>query len=885
MTQAHAPLRADIDLLGRLLGEILQEFEEPLLFEEVERLRIFSREIREKGQTPSSLKKEIQDLPSHLQLKIARAFSMFLQLANLAEQYHRVRRRLEHKKTSNTPQKGSFEQVVNELIAQGIDTTSIWNELSGVYIDLCFTAHPTEVTRPTVLEKYSQITDLLRKLDQLGASPEIVSELKHLILLCWKTAEIRPTRPTPIDEAKRGYYFLEKTLWNTLPQFYKHLDKVSVSCLQRALPKNFSPIQFSSWMGGDRDGNPNVTSETTLEVHLRGRLYANRLYIKDLESLYMQLSISDASKVFVLEAGTEFEPYRVLLKRLIATIRRDQKKVLGYLANLNELPLAKPLEFELTQEHFFNQLDLCYRSLLDIGLSELANHDLKDLMVRVQNFGAAFLKLDIRQESEVHRKAMNYIYNHETKSDFDSLSEDEKCKFLLGAINSDSTKSSIDGLLKLKDDKTAETIELFKTLTCLTTIGTEFFHGYVISMTEKLSDILIVEYLQKLAGIPFGLAVIPLFETIKDLENAPGVLEQAFSNDEYRNNRSSSFEIMLGYSDSAKDGGRISAAWNLYQAQENILKVATSYDVNILFFHGRGGSIGRGGGPTYLALESQAPESLAAGLRVTEQGEVLQTKFALPELAERNFEIYLSSILKARLSKFPQIPDKWRKCVQDLSDSSFTEYQKIVFGDDRFIPYFNQVTPVQHLGGLNIGSRPSKRKGGGAIRHLRAIPWIFAWTQTRLLLPSWLGVGHALEKSINQGNLPLMKEMYEGWPFFRSTMSLVSMVLAKSDLHMFSHYNEQLGSASSQDLFELLCNKNKLAKKCLGQVSGETSLLEKTNPVLKRSIEVRNPYVDPINVLQAQILSELKDSPGSKELTQALLVTIHGIANGMRNTG
>lgn len=396
---------------------------------------------------------------------------------------------------------------------------------------------------------------------------------------------------------------------------------------------------------------------------------------------------------------------------------------------------------------------------------------------------------------------------------------------------------------------------------------------------------MIVEYLLNLAACPFELDVIPLFETIQDLENAPKILDEAFKDEVYRKARRSKFEIMLGYSDSAKDGGRLSAAWNLYEAQEKILKVAKKHSVDIVFFHGRGGSIGRGGGPTYLALESQAPESLVGGLRVTEQGEVLQKKFSVPELAARNFEIYFSSVLRAKLMSPVQVPQEWRQCMAKIATTSFEDYQNLVFKNKLFIPYFNQVTPVHFLGDLNIGSRPSKRKSGFEIKDLRAIPWIFAWTQNRLLLPSWLGVGSALKSAVDEGNLETLQEMFKQWPFFRSTLSLVAMVLAKSDMHIFSHYNARLGADEFGELFEELCSKNQLSKDMLCQVSGESTLLEKTNPVLKRSIAVRNPYVDPINILQAEILAEIRSGKDSLDLNNALLVTIHGIANGMRNTG
>ena len=820
-----------------------------------------------------------------MQLQIARAFSLFLQLANLAEQYHRVRRRRHYRANNATPQVASFEHTITELLGEGVSQEDIIKELANVNVDLCFTAHPTEVTRPTVLEKYSAITDILEDLDQNGGNSVIYSKLKQEILLCWKTAEIRPTKPSPIDEAKRGYYFLEKTIWNSLPGFYKHLDLQSKRLLNKPLDLDFQPIKFSSWMGGDRDGNPNVTSTTTLEVHLRGRLYANRLYIKDLEELYMQLSISDASDALKEAAGGDFEPYRAVFKKLLKKVRADQKTVQVYLDEIKKFTPTKRLKFLLNKQEFLATLQLCYDSLKSVGLDELADSELKNLIIRVHTFGETFLKLDIRQESSVHRRAMDYIYSKAHDSNFNEMSEEAKCQYLLGALASDKSEVSLQELLKNNDERTAETTELFRTLNGLTVIGPEYFHGYVISMTEKLSDILIVEYLLKITGIPFGLDVIPLFETIQDLENAPKVLNHAFKEKAYCSSRKNKFEIMLGYSDSAKDGGRISAAWNLYEAQENILAVAKKHGVDIVFFHGRGGSIGRGGGPTYLALESQAPESLAAGLRVTEQGEVLQKKFAIPELAERNFEIYYSSILRAKLLKPAEVPAEWRKCMKELAASSFDEYQRMVFQNEEFIPYFNQVTPVQYLGDLNIGSRPSKRKDGAEIKHLRAIPWIFAWTQTRLLLPSWLGVGYALKYAIDQKQLDLLQEMYAKWPFFRSTMSLVAMVLAKSDLHMFSHYQNLLGGSQYQALFDELCAKNKLSIEMLCKVSGESELLEKTNPVLKRSIAVRNPYVDPINILQAEILSEIRKGNEQPDVMHALLVTIHGIANGMRNTG
>jgi phosphoenolpyruvate carboxylase len=632
-------------------------------------------------------------------------------------------------------------------------------------------------------------------------------------------------------------------------------------------------VRFGSWIGGDRDGNPAVTSEVTATVVLLARWQAASLYLREIEALRLELSMSDGSAELMARAGGAPEPYREVLRpvrdRLAATLRDiedrlDRRAALEPCVFVSSAELAEPLA-------------LCRRSLEQTGNGLLGRGRLLDLQRRVAAFGATLVRLDLRQEASRHTAALAALTRHLGRGDYAAWSEADRQRFLLGALES----------LPALPDAVAnapEVAEVFATFRVAAALPPESLGAYIISMTERPSDVLAVELLQSIARAPRPQRVVPLFETMTALDSAGTILADLLAIPWYRTRTGGSQEVMVGYSDSAKDGGRLGASWALYKAQESLVAACQRAGVELTLFHGRGGSVGRGGGPTYLAIQSQAPGSVALRLRVTEQGEMVQAKFGLPGLALRTLELYTTATLDASLA--PPAPPRaeWRTRMDALAATARDAYRGIVYDTPGFVEYFQTATPVGELGDLTIASRPARRRTGGGIDTLRAIPWVFAWTQTRLMLPSWLGVGEALEAAQNQGAAAELSAMYEGWPFFRSTLDLIEMVLAKADGRIAAHYEAVLVPSTLHELGHDLRHRLPATSSTVLSVAGRKELLD-DNPVLRRSIDVRNPYVDPINLVQVELLRRLRQSGGDERIRNAFLATVNGVAAGMRNTG
>lgn len=891
--QIDAPLREDVRLLGNLLGETLKLHAGQDLFNQIEQIRALSKGARD-GQVEAE--KQLEQLFLSLEdaeiLPLTRAFTHFLNFANIAEQYHVVRRRRQSEFDDTAESPNPLVPLFEKFKQQEISVDTLYQQICELKIELVLTAHPTEVSRRTLIQKYDGINNALSKFDQQKLTPRerqaVLADLKQLISSAWQTDEIRQHRPTPIDEAKWGFTTIEQTLWNAVPKFIRELNgMVQAQCGQN-LPLNIAPVRFASWMGGDRDGNPNVTHNVTQEVLWLSRWKAADLYLRDIENLRWELSIQQCSTEISEALGQDHpEPYREYLRdtrsRLKATRHWLAEKLKGNDADDSLVIKSK--------DELLQPLLTCYRSLMHCNLAEIANGSLLDFIYRVNSFGIELLKLDIRQESGRHRQAISAITEYLGLGNFETWTEQARQNFLLQELQSKRPllpkhlNEPAGSLIQHPDVQ-----EVFATMRTLAEQPSESLGAYIISMAEYPSDVLAVLLLQKEAGIKHALRVVPLFETLKDLDGAAETMSTLFNMHWYKQHIQGKHEVMIGYSDSAKDAGFMSANWAQYRAQEELTTIAQQHGVQLTLFHGRGGSISRGGAPTQQALFSQPPGSISGTIRVTEQGEMIRFKFGLEEIALQNLEIYTAATLEATLLPPPEPKQEWRDLMHQMTELSVQVYRQTVRENPHFVKYLRTVTPELELQMLPLGSRPAKRKVSGGIESLRAIPWVFAWTQIRLMLPAWLGTGAALNKVLDQGQRAVLDEMLAEWPYFQTLIDMLEMVLSKADAHVALYYESHL--TQDEDLKVLgteLRQRLQDAVQTLLTLKGESKLLS-SNGVLDQSMKVRKPYLLPLHLLQAELMKRRRlylqqQQAENTPVDHALMVSIAGIAAGLRNTG
>ncbi|MRA02343.1 phosphoenolpyruvate carboxylase [Acinetobacter lwoffii] len=891
--QIDAPLREDVRLLGNLLGETLKLHAGQDLFNQIEQIRALSKGARD-GQVEAE--KQLEQLFLSLEdaeiLPLTRAFTHFLNFANIAEQYHVVRRRRQSEFDDTAESPNPLVPLFEKFKQQEISADTLYQQICELKIELVLTAHPTEVSRRTLIQKYDGINNALSKFDQQKLTPRerqaVLADLKQLISSAWQTDEIRQHRPTPIDEAKWGFTTIEQTLWNAVPKFIRELNgMVQAQCGQN-LPLDVAPVRFASWMGGDRDGNPNVTHTVTQEVLWLSRWKAADLYVRDIENLRWELSIQQCSPEISEALGQPHpEPYREYLRdtrtRLKATRHWLAEKLKGNDADDSLVIKSK--------DELLQPLLTCYRSLMDCNLAEIANGSLLDFIYRVNSFGIELLKLDIRQESGRHRQAISAITEYLGLGNFETWTEQARQNFLLQELQSKRPllpkhlNEPAGSLIEHPDVQ-----EVFATMRTLAEQPSESLGAYIISMAEYPSDVLAVLLLQKEAGIEQALRVVPLFETLKDLDGAAATMSTLFNMHWYKQHIQGKHEVMIGYSDSAKDAGFMSANWAQYRAQEELTAVAQQHGVQLTLFHGRGGSISRGGAPTQQALFSQPPGSISGAIRVTEQGEMIRFKFGLEEIALQNLEIYTAATLEATLLPPPEPKQEWRDLMHQMTELSVQVYRQTVRENPHFVKYLRTVTPELELQMLPLGSRPAKRKVSGGIESLRAIPWVFAWTQIRLMLPAWLGTGAALNEVLDQGQRTVLDEMLAEWPYFQTLIDMLEMVLSKADAHVALYYESHL--TQDEDLKILgteLRQRLQDAVQTLLTLKGESKLLS-SNGVLDQSMKVRKPYLLPLHLLQAELMKRRRlyleqQQAENTPVDHALMVSIAGIAAGLRNTG
>ncbi|WP_298943452.1 phosphoenolpyruvate carboxylase [uncultured Psychromonas sp.] len=880
MTEKYANLRGNVGLLGQLLGKSISDHLGESFLEKIETIRQLSKSSRS-GNTKDgeSLIEVLANLSDHELLPVARAFTHFLNLANIAEQFHGISRHCDSGVCTPEP----LQQLITKLKNSEISEEEMQKAVAGLKMDMVLTAHPTEITRRTLIHKHSAINECLSFLELTDISDKerdlLLVRLEQLITQAWHTNDIRKNRPTPVDEAKWGFAVIENSLWEAVPQYVRELDKTLEDGLGISLPLDASPIKFTSWMGGDRDGNPFVTAKVTKEVLITSRWVAVSLYLEDIKELTKELSMDNCDPVLRAIVGEEAdEPYRVILRKL----RTELKETLTALSATLQGHNSTAKDIIISTKQLQEPLELCYKSLINMGMKSIANGLLLDIIRRVNCFGVNLVKLDIRQDGERHGDTLSELTRYLGIGDYNAWNEEDKQAFLLQELNSKRP------LIPAAWKPSADVQEVLDTCRVVAATDPEALGIYIISMARQASDVLAVQLLLKEVGCPFRIPVAPLFETLDDLNNAADVMQRLYAVDWYRGYINGEQHVMIGYSDSAKDAGVMAANWAQYTSQEALIKISEQNDIQLVLFHGRGGTIGRGGAPAQQALLSQPPGSLKGGLRVTEQGEMIRFKFGLPKVAINSLNIYTAAILEANLLPPPAPKQEWRDVMQQFAEQSCEEYRFFVRDEPDFVPYFRSVTPELELGKLALGSRPAKRKPNGGVESLRAIPWIFAWSQNRLMLPAWLGAGTSLKTLLDEGKKDLLQEMYVNWPFFHTRLEMFEMVFMKADEELTKFYEERLVPKELWPLGERLRANLKLTRETVLETIPDHQLMQE-QPWIKESIKLRNPYVDPLNMLQAELLSRSRSCEQNEtinpDIDQALMVTIAGIAAGLRNTG
>ena len=882
MNEQYSAMRSNVSMLGKLLGDTIKDALGESILDKVETIRKLSKSSRAGSEKHrQQLLNTLQNLSNDELLPVARAFSQFLNLTNTAEQYHTIS---PHGEAASNPEvlSQAFLRLKN---SQDLSERDIRDAIESLSIELVLTAHPTEITRRTLIHKMGEVNTCLKQLDHNDLADyernQIMRRLRQLIAQSWHTDEIRKIRPTPVDEAKWGFAVVENSLWEGVPAFLRELDEQLEGAFGYRLPAQAVPVRFTSWMGGDRDGNPNVTAEVTRHVLLLSRWKAADLFLRDIQVLVSELSMSECTpEVRTLSGiaqGEEVqEPYRVIMKSLRARLNGTLAYLEALLKGKQRLPPKDLLE---RNEQLWEPLYACYQSLHACGMGIIADGQLLDTLRRVRCFGVPLVRIDVRQESTRHTEALAEITRYLGLGDYESWSESDKQAFLIREL------SSKRPLLPRQWQPSADTKEVLDTCQVIAEAPAGSIAAYVISMARTPSDVLAVHLLLKEAGCPFALPVAPLFETLDDLNNANDVMTQLLNIGWYRGFIQGKQMVMIGYSDSAKDAGVMAASWAQYQAQDALIKTCEKAGIALTLFHGRGGSIGRGGAPAHAALLSQPPGSLKGGLRVTEQGEMIRFKYGLPEVTISSLSLYTGAILEANLLPPPEPKREWRQIMDELSRVSCDMYRGYVRENPDFVPYFRAATPELELGKLPLGSRPAKRRPNGGVESLRAIPWIFAWTQNRLMLPAWLGAGAALQKIVENGQQKTLETMCRDWPFFSTRIGMLEMVFAKADLWLAEYYDQRLVEEKLWPLGKELREQLAADINVVLKISNDDHLMADL-PWIAESIALRNVYTDPLNVLQAELLHRSRQQETSEpEVELALMVTIAGVAAGMRNTG
>jgi len=908
------PLRNDIRLLGRLLGDTVRDQEGDSVFETVEKVRQTAIRFARDGDPASraELAALLDPLPRDTTQAVVRAFSYFLQLANIAEDEHHIRRRRAHDLVAAPPREGSLLFALDALAEAKVSPEAIADFFAHALVAPVLTAHPTEVQRQSLLRNHRDIARLLDQRERLQLTPEEEADnelaLANAILTLWQSRMLRPTRLKVIDEVKNGISYFKETFFSELPRLYIQATEQ----LQKRYPETrwaLPPFfRVGSWIGGDRDGNPFVTADILREaLRLQSAAVINH-YLDEVHELGGELPLSELLVDITpeLRALAERSPDRSP-QRIDEPYRRALSGIYARLAaTARALDHVEPVRHEIGQaEPYANpgelrhELKVLASSLKLNGGARLAGGRLRRLLRAVQVFGFHLAPIDLRQNSEVHARTVAALLAAAGRCpDYEALSENERIDLLCAEIAS--PRPLYSPWLNYDEESRGELAIFFAARELREKYGSAALPNSIISKTDGVSDLLELALLLKEAGLlrpgpepALDVNIIPLFETIEDLQKSAAIMDWLFALPAYRrlvSARGDEHEVMLGYSDSNKDGGFLTSGWELYKAEIQLAETFAEHGIRLRLFHGRGGSVGRGGGPSYHAILAQPAGAVSGQIRLTEQGEVISTKYGNPDTGRRNLEVLLAATLEASLTDHEnrvEPASQFHGVMDELSQRAFNAYRGLVYETPGFTTYFRQSTVVSEIASLNIGSRPASRKASERIEDLRAIPWVFSWAQCRLMLPGWYGFGSAVDGWLaeNPDGLATLRRMLKSWPFFQSLLSNMDMVLAKTDLAIASRYAELVADGELRErIFGRIVAEWQLTRRHLLAILEQDDFLA-DNPMLKRSLQLRAPYMDPLNHLQVELLKRHRSGDGDERVARGIHITINGIAAGLRNSG
>jgi len=917
ISSKDVPLREDIRLLGRILGDTLREQEGDQTFELVESVRRSAVRFRktQDERDGAQLEQLLDALSPSDTLSVVRAFSYFSQLSNIAEDLHHNRRRRAHLKAGSPPQEGSMQLALDRVQGKNIDAATLQAFLDKALISPVLTAHPTEVQRKSILDCQLIISSLLADRDRIDLTPDELAEneeaLRRFVLILWDTRMLRTSKLTVRDEINNGLSYYSYTFLNEIPKIYADLEKQ----LQRRYGQTMSIPPFlrvGSWIGGDRDGNPFVTHEVMQSAAERHSALILEHYLTETDLLGKRLSlstrlveVSEELAAFAAQSpdkatSREDEPYR---RALIAIYSRLAATTKGLGHRVDHLqPADRHARPYANAREFIADLDILINSLTHHHALYLAQGRIAYLRRAADVFGFHLAPIDMRQHSAIHEQVVSELLANAGQADYAKLDESARRTALVTALQAG--KNLAADLEKFSATVQGELRLMLAAADIHRRFGRAALPNYIISKADGVSDMLEVALMVQQAGLlessstdtapALHINIIPLFETITDLRSCGPIMDELFSIPYYRAllaSRSNTQEVMLGYSDSNKDGGYLTANWELYKAELELVKVFDKHGIELRLFHGRGGTVGRGGGPSYQAILAQPPGSVNAQIRITEQGEVIGSKYSDPEIGRRNLEILIAATMEATLvhhhgddSTMPE----FHRIVEALSLDAFASYRKLVYETPGFTEYFFAATPIREIAELNIGSRPSSRKATDNIEDLRAIPWVFSWSLNRVLLPGWYGFGSAAQQFVERegdAGLKQLQAMYQNWAFFRGLLSNMDMVLSKTDMGIASRYAELVPDETLRNaIFGALDAEWERTVKMLFAITGASTLLE-DNPTLARSLTTRTPYIDPLNHLQVALLHRHRAGDNDILVKRAIHLTINGIAAGLRNSG
>ena len=921
------PLQEQVRIVGNLLGEVLKEQEGEEVFEAVEHLRRGYISLKHQDDTKkrSALKSYIEALDNHKLRQVTRAFNVFYILSNIVEEdyLHRERRNL-YKNEEKNLWKGSFLNTISEIKDFGLTAPQLQKVIDQLQYSPVFTAHPTEARRRTMMNLQRRIFIIVNKINRGHLIPEeyetLLNQLKSQIQLLWRTAEVRTKKPSVEDEVRYGLFYFDSSLFKSIPMIYRHFERANRYVYGSGKIKVPSFIKFGSWIGGDRDGNPFVTPDVTrlsIRLHMQAALkeYINRIlklqkilshniqYVTPNEGFNQSLKQDYAEFEKLQSFDKELfntEPYRKKLQFIVTRLKSNLSAVEKRLEGES---IATPdIAFHHVKD-FLQDLYLIRDSLISHNDVDIAKHDLRDLIRLVETCGFSLYELDIRQESTIHtRTTTEVLQQFIPESNYDDLTEADRINTLSQQISRRHLpKPNFESL----SEESIETLELFNMMREMRVeTGDQLFGTYVISMTHTASHVLEAMFLARLAGLIgydnneqlfCNIKISPLFETIEDLKHISEVLTNLFENSTYEQLLRASGnlqEVMLGYSDSCKDGGILSSQWSLYQAQEQVIELTDKYQIQCRMFHGRGGTVGRGGGPTHDAIISQPPDTVHGQIKFTEQGEVLSHKYSNTETAIYELGMGITGLLTASQSiirKHGKYKQSYHQAMSEISATGEQVYRDLTDNTDDFLDYFYENTPVTEIGQMNIGSRPSHRKADRSKSSIRAIPWVFGWALARHTLPAWYGIGSALKAFREENNSDLLPEMYQEWPFFKALISNVQMALFKAQMNIAKEYSLLWDNKKrSKEIFDKIKNEYQLTVEEVLAIAGIDELMAET-PLLQYSLERREPYIDPLNHIQITTLARhrkhLAESDDESPWLDELLLTINALAAGLRNTG